>query len=534
MLYLGRCEPGKNLGAAVAAMAHLPPECKLLMVGGGHPPAGLDDRIRALPPVPHVGDALAGADCLVHPSRAEADCLAIKEAFMAGLPAVYTPAGSIPEIEAMVDAPAGGSTSCRAPPTSTPPSWPARSSWPCPRPPGRSPPRCRHAPLLHWTAKAMCAPLGRLPGRDRRAMSNAPATDYTKPRPLPAEIVVPSDRLLRISHTDFAYHQLVPYIIGTVRGLAADSWRLDGAEPAPPYARGFPAIKVDASTPTAVRESDQLIPLDWSSFPVLVDGIKVIVDFSDWHFVRAGAPEYKHWLRMHVHSGFKCYRWMGSFPPATFMDWAYYDRIQRETRERRDPQTVTAILNNQRPGVYYDSRHRRRFMVRGMLDHAFGDRADFELTGYHQWHAKAEHALCYVQVPGSWENMIDRGQLQMIGLGIPTISPILYDQSCDGLLQPGIHYLACRQDYRDIPELVRWCETHRDEAAAIGRNAWLFFQEFCTPLAIWSYIKDRIVHGPRHWRGNIDDDLSPPCLYDTRPGGMACAPGADTMPADGP
>jgi hypothetical protein len=101
----------------------------------------------------------------------------------------------------------------------------------------------------------------------------------------------------------------------------------------------------------------------------------------------------------------------------------------------------------------------------------------------------------------------------MMGLGIPVISPVMIDQCCDGLMQPGIHYLMCRQDYLDVPDLIRWCEKNRDEAAAMGHNAWMFFQEFCTPLAVWSYVKDRILHGPRHCRDDIDTDLSPPGLY---------------------
>jgi hypothetical protein len=249
----------------------------------------------------------------------------------------------------------------------------------------------------------------------------------------------------------------------------------------------------------------------------------VVIDFGDWNIVRAGAADHAHWLRFHFHSSYKSYPWLGSFPVPTFMDWDYYDRIQRQVRERRDPRTVQTILNNQDVPLFRDNRRRRRFMVKGMLRHEFGDQVDFSWTKPDVWHAKAEHALCYVQVPGSWENIMDRGQLQMIGLGIPTISPILIDQCCDGLLQPGIHYLACRQDYLDVPDLIRWCDRNRDEAAAMGHNAWMFFQEFCTPFGVWSYVKDRIDNGPRHWRQNIDDDLSPPCLYAPAPQEVANA-----------
>jgi hypothetical protein len=345
-----------------------------------------------------------------------------------------------------------------------------------------------------------------------------PPTDYSRARPLPREILFPTTELLEKSFIQWSLTDLIAPVINLAKGLAVDHWRLDDQKPAPPYRRGFPAIKVDTSGPiTTVGESRDLKVLDWSSYEIMVDGTKVVLDFGDWHLVNNIAHTYEHWLRFHFHSSYKSYPWLGSFPPANFKDWATYDRIQREVRAERDWQTVTTILNNQHPHPFLDSRRRRRFMVQGMLRHYFGDRVDFGLTPQDDFYTKAKTALCYVAVPGSWENILDRGQLQMIGLGVPTISPVMIDQCCDGLLQPGIHYLACRQDYLDVPELIGWCEKHRGELAAMSHNAWMFFQEFCTPIAVWSYVKDRIDNGPRHWRISVDDDLSPPALH------IACA-----------
>jgi hypothetical protein len=334
------------------------------------------------------------------------------------------------------------------------------------------------------------------------------------PLPLPAEIVFPTTESLKAYYDWYKFDHMVSYVVNLARGLADDVWRLDGQPPAAPHsARGFPQVRVDSSTPTAVRESEDLVPIDWSSFPIRVDGTEVVIDTSDWHLVNPAASGHGHWLRFHYHSSFKTFPWLGAFVTQTFQDWAHYDVAQRECRARRDPRRTMTILNNAQTGNEYDSRHRRRLLVRGMLHRDFGDRADFAWTPPDEFYAKAEKALCYVQVPGSYQNSMDRGILQMMGLGVPAISPVIYDQCCDGLLQPGIHYLCCREDYRDVPDLVRWCEAHRDEAAAMGHNAWMFFQEFCTPLAVWSYVKHRIDHGARHLQGTIDGDLCPPGLY---------------------
>jgi glycosyltransferase involved in cell wall biosynthesis len=114
LLALGRHAKVKNGGACIRALTALPPDHKLVLVGNqsfaNFEPRpelaalagalGVADRVLFLPPVPSVGDVLAGADCLLHLSFREADSLVVKEAFLAGLPVVHTPVGSIPEMEA--------------------------------------------------------------------------------------------------------------------------------------------------------------------------------------------------------------------------------------------------------------------------------------------------------------------------------------------------------------------------------------------------------------------------------------------------
>jgi glycosyltransferase involved in cell wall biosynthesis len=121
VLFLGRQAPDKNPAAAVQALAQLPVQYRLIMVGNqAHVPEqplprvvelaarlGVSDRVRFFPPQAFVGDILAGADCLIHPSLKEADSLVVKEAFLAGLPVVHTPTGSLPEIETELGRPIG-------------------------------------------------------------------------------------------------------------------------------------------------------------------------------------------------------------------------------------------------------------------------------------------------------------------------------------------------------------------------------------------------------------------------------------------
>ncbi|MEU3981362.1 glycosyltransferase [Streptomyces sp. NPDC026672] len=111
---VGRLVPGKRFDVLVEALAVLPPDCRLLLVGGGPQEealrrtareAGVADRVLFAGERPHLPDgspgpdlpALASAmDVLAAPSPQEAFGLVAVEALAAGLPVRYT---SCPAIE---------------------------------------------------------------------------------------------------------------------------------------------------------------------------------------------------------------------------------------------------------------------------------------------------------------------------------------------------------------------------------------------------------------------------------------------------
>lgn len=110
--YLGRYSAEKNPAAAIEAVANLPANFKAVYYGGATPRdqqtitnIKLMARCRAPArvwfhePVQHVGDVLAGLDVFVLASHREAFSLALIEAWLAGVPVVATPVGSLPELE---------------------------------------------------------------------------------------------------------------------------------------------------------------------------------------------------------------------------------------------------------------------------------------------------------------------------------------------------------------------------------------------------------------------------------------------------
>lgn len=111
---IGRLAPGKRFDILIEALAQLPPDCHLLLVGGGAEEsalrraaatAGVSDRVVFTGEVPGLPDgspgpdlpALASAmDVLAAPSPEESFGLAVVEALAAGLPVRYA---SCPAVE---------------------------------------------------------------------------------------------------------------------------------------------------------------------------------------------------------------------------------------------------------------------------------------------------------------------------------------------------------------------------------------------------------------------------------------------------
>lgn len=109
--YIGRESPEKNFLAAAKGVLQLGAPYRAVCYGslvqnpGEHDPALIrlaeqaQGRIILHLPVPYVGDVLAGLDVLMLASHREAFSLALIEAWLAGVPVVATPVGSVPELQ---------------------------------------------------------------------------------------------------------------------------------------------------------------------------------------------------------------------------------------------------------------------------------------------------------------------------------------------------------------------------------------------------------------------------------------------------
>jgi len=103
-----------------------------------------------------------------------------------------------------------------------------------------------------------------------------------------------------------------------------------------------------------------------------------------------------------------------------------------------------------------------------------------------------EHENCLVSicVPGANNNMLDRGQLELMGLGVCTISPNIPTKiSWNKQVTPDVHYLRCKDDYSDLVKLIKWCMNNKKECENIGGNAKELFSSYLMPNKYWEWIE---------------------------------------------
>lgn len=146
----------------------------------------------------------------------------------------------------------------------------------------------------------------------------------------------------------------------------------------------------------------------------------------------------------------------------------------------------TLVANKQLPN---GAAVARRQLVQALLQTNFPDvdvAADDDQVDFWRRH---EHCLAAICVPGATNNMIDRGHMELLGLGVCTISPELRTQLPFGrVLEPNRHYLQCRDDYTDLVDIVRDLQKNTRRAEVVASAARSFWDQTYTPRVYWKWI----------------------------------------------
>lgn len=245
------------------------------------------------------------------------------------------------------------------------------------------------------------------------------------------------------------------------------------------------------------RVDDTLKAASWCCLEMRVDGKVVLYDYSDYLQPEIPIGPWQRQFRFHYTTALSPFARFGSFPPQSFPDWSLYDAIQAV-----DWQPGVTILHRQAilPGLETSDNlrdrglSRRRGTVRKLLlsDASITNLLQVENLPQEKFFADAFSCRASVHIPGSWDHSLDRGQQQLFGLGICTISPDIWTACGDERPEPGIHYVGLRDDLQDVLDKVHWCLDNRDEVKRIGDNAKAFFRRHCTPIEIWRHVYARI------------------------------------------
>ena len=104
--------------------------------------------------------------------------------------------------------------------------------------------------------------------------------------------------------------------------------------------------------------------------------------------------------------------------------------------------------------------------------------------------------LAAICVPGATNNMLDRGQAELMMLGVCTISPYLPEVLLDNVrLEPNEDYLQCADDYSDLIDICKSLTPKR--AKQIGDNARAKMATL-RPKPFWDYV----IRTLKNWYGN--------------------------------
>ncbi len=215
------------------------------------------------------------------------------------------------------------------------------------------------------------------------------------------------------------------------------------------------------------------------SFEARIDGRPVTIDFSDhFHAETLGLdmPIFKFHYSRARHGEIE-----NVFPlsPISFHEWYSVPEIEYQPAKSR------RILNAQRPG---GAATERRAAVQAKLRKAFGDDLDTEITDQAGFWARAGECAVAVCVPGARLDILDRGQLQLMALGVCTISTRLdITLPFGNEIEAGWEYVECRPDFSDLIEKVEWCRSNPVACERTGQNAAETFDRACRParLAHW-------------------------------------------------
>lgn len=234
----------------------------------------------------------------------------------------------------------------------------------------------------------------------------------------------------------------------------------------------------------AVEVDPTLRMVAWCAHQFVVDGVEFVQDWGDWPEIPGEVRAHPRIVKTQYLAWMKSYGNIRGVPQISFFDWAAFDQLAAEVRFR--PEAGGPVLHIQ---DLAPARGPRRKKARDLLLRRYGGRLETRRQPSQEGYWRLAGACsASVHVGGSWLNMLDRAQWQMMALGVATVSPHLYTMVGAESPVAGVHYVRCRDDLEDLPDVVDWCLGHPEELQRVGDEAAALFRRVGTPRCIWESI----------------------------------------------
>lgn len=173
------------------------------------------------------------------------------------------------------------------------------------------------------------------------------------------------------------------------------------------------------------------------------------------------------------------------FVPMLSLDWKKYNKTRLNVHYKAEG----SIFCKQRP---YGNAVTRRLKVLSLLESEYGPEVDYSLTSQEEFWESFNDCFISVCVPGQREDILDRAQLEAMGLGVCTISPVIEENLVGLTLEPFYHYVPVKNDFSDLSERISWCKFNPFECIKIGQHAKELFDIVYSPNTLRWFIEDCI------------------------------------------
>lgn len=228
-------------------------------------------------------------------------------------------------------------------------------------------------------------------------------------------------------------------------------------------------------------------------FTCELDGKLIVIDYADHEHkvcvdLVPNLPYFKFHYNKKLHSIYPNAFCIG--PMMISGDISAY-RFYHEYREKYvySPTVSAPILNKQIPRA---AALHRRTTVRNNLLKRYETKVDTSIDDQLTFWEKSKYSPAHVCVPGAHNNLLDRGQLELFGLGVCTISPLLHTSLCGGETPvPDVHYVRCKNDYSDLHDKIDMLYADVEIAKRIGQNARNLFERTTIPDKFWAFISEK-------------------------------------------